>query len=54
MTRDLHCPTCADEQRFAQPGCGGEHLGDCPEWFCTACGTAIIVGVTGRSATVAA
>ncbi|MDQ1679712.1 MAG: hypothetical protein QOI42_571 [Frankiaceae bacterium] len=43
MVRFLPCPTCADEQPFDQPGCQDGHGRDCPEWFCRACGEAIVV-----------
>jgi hypothetical protein len=43
MVRFLPCPTCADEQPFDQPGCQDGHGRDCPEWFCRACGDAVVV-----------
>ena len=44
MTRYLDCPACADEQPFEQPGCIDDHGADCPEWFCAACGIALVLG----------
>ena len=50
MVRFLHCPTCADEQPFDQPGCQDGHGRDCPEWFCRACGDAVVVSPTAAAA----
>ena len=39
------CPTCAEETVFEQPPCQDGHTADgaeCPEWVCTACGTALV------------
>jgi hypothetical protein len=48
------CPTCADERVFEQPPCRDGHTadgGECPEWVCVDCGTAVVVagGVDVRS-----
>ena len=43
----LPCPTCAQETDFEQPGCVDGHTEDggaCPEWACTDCGTALVIG----------
>lgn len=42
-TLDLPCDVCARVRVFAQPVCVDEraHGADCPEWACTACGTAV-------------
>ena len=46
--RTEHCPTCDEFQEFVQPPCIDGHTadgGDCPEWACAACGTALFIGV---------
>jgi hypothetical protein len=51
MTDDLRdCPGCGSERPFIlrhpEPGCCPDSAdGWCPEWFCTACGTALLAGV---------
>jgi hypothetical protein len=51
MTDDLRdCPGCGSERPFILrhpgPGCCPDSAdGCCPEWFCTACGTALLAGV---------
>jgi len=40
----LPCPECRTERAFAQPPCADGHGPECPEWFCTACGAAVVVG----------
>jgi hypothetical protein len=43
----LPCPTCAEETTFEQPLCIDGHTEDggaCPEWACTGCGTALVIG----------
>jgi hypothetical protein len=51
MTDDLRdCPGCGSERPFIlrhpEPGCCPDSAdGCCPEWFCTACGTALLAGV---------
>jgi hypothetical protein len=44
--REEHCPTCADLRVFVQPPCADGHTdgGDCPEWACADCGTALLIG----------
>jgi ribosomal protein L37AE/L43A len=44
MTR--YCPGCGGDQVFERPHAG---QGDCPEWACTACGTALILGFVPRA-----
>ena len=42
------CPTCGDVRAFVQPPCTDGHTddgGECPEWICTACGSAYTAGV---------
>jgi hypothetical protein len=46
--RTEHCPTCDDERDFVQPSCVDGHTedgGECPEWACVDCGTALLIGV---------
>ena len=41
------CPTCGEDADFEQPGCVDGHTADggvCPEWACTGCGTALVIG----------
>ena len=43
----LPCPTCDDVTDFVQPPCLDGHTedgGECPEWICVDCGTALVVG----------
>ncbi len=40
----MHCPVCDTERNFEQPPCTDGHGPDCPEWVCTECGTALLVG----------
>jgi hypothetical protein len=47
-TRTEHCPTCDDVMEFVQPPCVDGHTedgGECPEWACADCGTALLIGV---------
>jgi hypothetical protein len=42
------CPACGDERAFVQPPCADGHTddgGECPEWACADCGTAVFVEV---------
>lgn len=55
------CPCCGSAREFSQihgsSGCCPDSRdGSCPEWFCTACGAAVLVGVppAGRSLTATA
>ena len=55
--RTEHCPTCDDVREFVQPPCIDGHTvdgGECPEWACADCGTALMIGAlplgTGASA----
>ncbi len=41
------CPACGDDRSFVQPPCVDGHTedgGQCPEWACADCGTAVFVG----------
>ena len=43
----LPCPTCGEDTDFEQPTCIDGHTADgraCPEWACTDCGTALVIG----------
>ncbi|MGO9295375.1 MAG: hypothetical protein ACLP52_16130 [Streptosporangiaceae bacterium] len=45
-----HCPDCGCDQLFElchpQPGgCPDAPDAQCPEWACTACGAALLIGV---------
>lgn len=47
------CPTCAEERVFIQPPCPdgcAEDGGECPEWACVDCGTALLVGGAAAAA----
>ena len=47
-SRTEHCPTCDDVREFVQPPCVDGHTadgGECPEWACADCGTALLIGV---------
>jgi hypothetical protein len=50
MTRIVrHCPDCGWDRPFEQHhdepgGCPDSPDGDCPEWSCTACGAALLIG----------
>ena len=45
-----NCPGCSGDEPFEQvhhrncPDAGGPDA-DCPEWACTACGAAVIMGI---------
>jgi hypothetical protein len=48
-----YCTGCSDERLFeqfhAEPGgCPDVRDGDCPEWACTVCGDALIIGLPVR------
>ena len=46
-SRQWPCATCEEERDFVQPPCVDGHTGDggeCPEWICADCGTAVITG----------
>ncbi|HEV2377485.1 MAG TPA: hypothetical protein VGS19_35630 [Streptosporangiaceae bacterium] len=43
------CPDCGDERLFARvhdvaEGCPDSPGGTCPEWCCTDCGAALLIG----------
>ena len=40
----LWCTACGGDTAFEQPGCPDEHGVDCPEWACTRCGAAVLLG----------
>jgi hypothetical protein len=39
------CSGCRAEREFERPPCGDGHGGDCPEYACVACGSAVFLGV---------
>ncbi len=42
------CPSCDGEREFVQPQCVDGHTdegGECPEWACADCGTAVFSAV---------
>jgi hypothetical protein len=46
---DGYCPDCGETRAFAQvhpdPGsCSEASGGICPEWYCIACGAALLLG----------
>jgi hypothetical protein len=50
-----YCPECAGEQLFEQfhdeaGSCPDSPDGHCPEWACSECGIALIVGFAPREA----
>jgi hypothetical protein len=51
-TRSWPCPPCGEVRDFVQPPCADGHTddgGDCPEWICVDCGTALLIGDTGTA-----
>jgi hypothetical protein len=52
------CPECGGDRLFEQyhgepGGCPDSPDGDCPEWGCAACGTALFVGLLAGTGTPA-
>ncbi len=44
------CAVCAEETLVEQPPCTEGHTADgldCPEWVCTGCGAALLLGDPG-------
>ena len=49
------CPPCGETREFIQPECVDGHTadgGDCPEWACADCGSAVVLGSGGGVADV--
>jgi hypothetical protein len=49
------CPPCAEIREFVQPTCIDGHTddgGECPEWACVDCGSAVVIGNAGVVADV--
>ena len=49
------CPSCAEDREFVQPPCVDGHTedgGECPEWACADCGSAVVLGSGGGVADV--
>jgi hypothetical protein len=42
-TLKVHCDVCAGVRAFEQPTCVESHDGECPDWACTTCGSAIFL-----------
>jgi hypothetical protein len=40
-----YCPDCGRDAEFERPPCQDGHAGDCPEWCCVDCGSAVVIGV---------
>ena len=45
-----HCPDCGWDRFFGQHhaaagSCPDSPDGDCPEWYCTDCGAAMLIGL---------
>ena len=46
-SRSWPCPPCGDVREFVQPPCADGHAedgGECPEWACVDCGSAVMAG----------
>ena len=46
-SRSWPCPPCGEVRDFVQPPCADGHTddgGECPEWICVDCGTAVVAG----------
>ncbi len=43
-TATFTCCNCARRTEFEQPPCPDGHDSECPEWYCTECGAATILG----------
>jgi hypothetical protein len=49
------CPPCGEIREFVQPACLDGHTddgGECPEWACVDCGSAVVLGSAGAVADV--
>jgi hypothetical protein len=49
------CPPCGEIREFVQPTCIDGHTddgGECPEWACIDCGSAVVIGEVGVVADV--
>jgi hypothetical protein len=54
MQLSRYCSGCSEERVFEQfhadlAGCPDVPDGDCPEWGCTICGDALIIGLPAAS-----
>ena len=46
-SRSWPCPPCGEIREFVQPVCVDGHAddgGECPEWACVDCGSAVVAG----------
>jgi hypothetical protein len=46
------CPPCGEIREFVQPPCADGHDGECPEWACVDCGSAVVLGDAAVAADV--
>jgi hypothetical protein len=44
VVRELPCTSCTTVTIFERPPCADKHGADCPEWLCTGCGDAVLIG----------
>jgi hypothetical protein len=54
-----YCAGCDEDRLFGQfhedpVGCPDVPDGDCPEWACSVCGDALIIGLPARAAVISA
>jgi hypothetical protein len=42
---ELYCSQCRRLEVFEQPECVDHSTGQCPEWVCVMCGTAVFAGL---------
>jgi hypothetical protein len=51
-SRSWPCPPCGEIREFVQPPCADGHTddgGECPEWICVDCGSALLIGNAGTA-----
>ena len=51
-SRSWPCPPCDEIREFVQPPCADGHTddgGECPEWICVDCGSALLIGDAGTT-----
>jgi hypothetical protein len=54
-SRSWPCPPCGEIREFVQPPCADGHTddgGECPEWICVDCGSAVVTGDVGSASAV--
>ena len=49
-SRSWPCTPCGEIREFVQPPCADGHTDGeaCPEWACTDCGSAVVIGDAAR------